>query len=238
MKIDENVAILTLPSPVPGSNAEVSLTLTWDEQNLVLVDAGFPDQVDLIKQAIVDEGFLAENLTHLIITHQDLDHIGSMKDLQKIAPNMQIMTSVDEASYLDGRSVPVKLAKALAEYDNLPVEHKQQVDHGKQVFEQLQLKFDKELQNGELLPICGGMEVIGTPGHTPGHISLFLHKSRMLICGDAAKVEDGQLHPPSPMHTYDVDLSLQSLEKIKQIPKTGWVAYHGGYLSAGETLSE
>jgi len=230
MKIGENVALLTLPSPIPGVTAHINLVLTWDEHNLVLIDSGFPGQIDMIKQAIAEEGFSAKNLTHLIITHQDLDHIGCMKDLLQIAPNMQIMTHCDEAPYLDGRKVPIKLAAALENYDNIPEEHKQGVDQGKQIYQQLQLKFHKELQDKEVLPVCEGIEIIHTPGHTPGHIVLFLQKSRILVCGDAANIKDNQISEPNPTYTHDMNLGLKSLDKIKEFPKNGLVAYHGGYL--------
>jgi len=32
---------------------------------------------------------------------------------------------------------------------------------------------DKTLEDGEELPFCGGITVIHTPGHTPGHICLY-----------------------------------------------------------------
>jgi len=38
MKIGENVALLTLPSPIPGGMAHVNLVLAWDDANLVLID--------------------------------------------------------------------------------------------------------------------------------------------------------------------------------------------------------
>ena len=38
-------------------------------------------------------------------------------------------------------------------------------------------KVDKILFDGEELPFCGGIQVIFTPGHTQGHISLYLKNS-------------------------------------------------------------
>jgi len=235
MKISDNVALLALPRPMPPgapeNDAKINLVLTWDDENLVLIDAGFPEQADLIKQAIAEHGFDAKNLTHIIITHQDLDHIGCIKDLQQIAPNVQIMAHCEEAPYLDGRKVPVKLAPIIENYENLPPEHKQGVDQAKQIYEQLQTNYT-ELQGGQILTICGGIKVIHTPGHTPGHIVLLLQKSQILVCGDAANIEDGQMTGPNPVYTADMDMALQSLEKIKACPKIGFVAYHGGFLKS------
>ena len=230
MKIGENVALLSLPHPLPGSDAKIHPVLTWDEENLVLIDAGFPGQIDAIKEAIANEGFEAKNLTHLIITHQDLDHIGCMKDLSALAPNLQIMAHIEEAPHMDGRKTPAKLAAMIEKYDTLPEEHKQGIDQAKAKYQQVQVNFQKELHDKEILPLCGGIEVIHTPGHTPGHIVLFLQKSRILVCGDAANINENQLTGPNPIHTMDMEQGTQSFEHIKNFPKAGLVAYHGGYL--------
>jgi len=153
-----------------------------------------------------------------------------MKDLQQIAPNMQIMAHKDEAPYLDGRKMPIKLEKTMADYDNLPEERKQQIVQAKQIYEQMQVNFDRELQSGDVLPICGGIEILHTPGHTPGHMVVHLQESRILVCGDAVNITDNQITGPNPIHTVDMDLGLQSMQKIVDFPKTGLVAYHGGFL--------
>jgi glyoxylase-like metal-dependent hydrolase (beta-lactamase superfamily II) len=40
---------------------------------------------------------------------------------------------------------------------------------------------DRTITHGERLPIAGGLVVIGTPGHTPGHISLYHQPSPSLL---------------------------------------------------------
>jgi glyoxylase-like metal-dependent hydrolase (beta-lactamase superfamily II) len=52
--------------------------------------------------------------------------------------------------------------------------------------------------------------VINTPGHTPGHISLYHKPSKTLIAGDAMRVMDGQLLGPAPEQTLDVDTAIKS----------------------------
>ncbi len=43
------------------------------------------------------------------------------------------------------------------------------------------------LADGQRLDLAGGVRVIFTPGHTPGHIALYLERSRTLIAGDALR---------------------------------------------------
>lgn len=43
---------------------------------------------------------------------------------------------------------------------------------------------DHWLNDGDVLPVAGGMQVIHTPGHSAGHISLLLKQEGLLIAGD------------------------------------------------------
>ena len=42
-------------------------------------------------------------------------------------------------------------------------------------------KITTSLTDGAILPIAGGLQVVHTPGHTPGHISLLHRPSEILI---------------------------------------------------------
>ena len=233
MKIAENAAMLSLTASIPDREMALYLTLAWDDNNLVLIDAGIPEQAQAIAQLIADEGFDVKNLTHIIITHQDMDHIGSVPELLKMAPGAKILAHRDEAPYMDGRKVPVRLAELLEKYETFPPETQVQIDEYKKEVEsgKFKLKIDQELTDKEVLPICGGIEIVHTPGHMPGHIALFLRSSSIMVCGDAANITDGAIEGPNPVHTADMDLGMQSLEKIKKYPMAGLVAYHGGYLA-------
>ncbi|MEU8393474.1 MBL fold metallo-hydrolase [Micromonospora sp. NPDC048843] len=41
------------------------------------------------------------------------------------------------------------------------------------------------LADGDLLDVGGGLRVVHTPGHSPGHVSLLHEPTRLLITGDA-----------------------------------------------------
>ena len=226
MRIAANVEMLE----INGTESIVYPVLVWDDNNLILIDAGFPSQKNAIIQAITDAGFSAERLTHIIITHQDMDHIGCVSDLIKLSPAAQILVHTDEAPYIDGRKVPIKLAALLDQYENLPDDRKKWCDNFKERYANRRIIANQTLSDGDVLSICGEIEVIHTPGHTPGHICLLLRESGVLVCGDALNINDGELIGPNPLHTYDMDLALRSAEKAKSCPFRAVVAYHGGYL--------
>jgi glyoxylase-like metal-dependent hydrolase (beta-lactamase superfamily II) len=87
---------------------------------------------------------------------------------------------------------------------------------------------DRTLVDGETLPYRGGIVVIHTPGHTPGHISLFITADRLLISGDALRVVDGELMGPSPQATPDLAQATASLRKLLGFSIDRVLCYHGG----------
>jgi len=226
MKLADNLALLPISREAMG---ELNLVLTWDDNNLVLIDAGVPGQTDLIVEAIAKHGFRAQDLTHIIITHQDWDHIGCVAELQKMAPSLKIVAHVDEAPYLDGRIMPIKLAARLKQYDAMPEEARAGVDRWKEMHESSPIHVAQQVQDGQVLDICGGIEIAHVPGHTPGHIAVYLRESRIIVCGDAANIKDGKVVGSNPIHTHDMDLAEKSLEKIKGYDLAGVVAYHTGF---------
>ena len=223
MKLANNIEMLEIGG--------VNLVLTWDENNLVLMDTGFPGQTDDTVKAVAGAGFKAKALTHIIITHQDWDHIGCLMDLQKLAPSAKTLAHEEEAQYIGGRKTPVKLASRLEQYDSLPAEQRERCDRQKEFYGSQKIAVTETVRDGEILPVCGGIEVVHTPGHTPGHIMLYFQESRIMVCGDGANIFEGQISGPNPIHTHDMPLALSSLEKMKSYNVSGIVAYHGGYLS-------
>jgi len=57
------------------------------------------------------------------------------------------------------------------------------------MFENASVEVDMVLTDGEELAYCGGIIVIHTPGHTPGHICLYHKESKTLIVGDGLNVD-------------------------------------------------
>ncbi|AEN89735.1 Beta-lactamase domain protein [Priestia megaterium WSH-002] len=88
---------------------------------------------------------------------------------------------------------------------------------------------DIVLKGSQLLPYCGGIEVIFTPGHTPGHVSFYLRKSKTLVAGDALVLVNGKLMGPVKQTTLNMDQAVQSLEKFLNYEIEHVICYHGGY---------
>jgi glyoxylase-like metal-dependent hydrolase (beta-lactamase superfamily II) len=209
-------------------------TLTWDDDTVVLVDAGFPGQLQQIRRAMDGAGMSLDRLDKVIITHQDIDHIGSLPDIiRETSHKVEVLSHEEERPYIEGRKPLIKmnrerLSKRLV---SLSEEQRQRMEA---LFANPPMaSVNTVVADEEVLPYCGGITVIFTPGHTPGHICLYLNQSKILVSGDALVVADSELRGPNPQATYDMDTAVKSLQKLTRYDIETVICYHGGVYRDG-----
>lgn len=86
---------------------------------------------------------------------------------------------------------------------------------------------DTTLKEGDSIPNFEDVVVIDTPGHTPGHISLYERKSKTLIVGDAFILKDGILSFTDSNLNYDDTMYLNSLKHLCNYDIDTAICYHG-----------
>src|ERR671912_2202268 len=202
MRIAEGVYILPIPRGSQGADGFLNLSLILDEQNgNTLIDAGLPGQAEAIGAALLEAGTGVRDLRRIIFTHQDLDHVGSGAALVRQSGARVLAHSAD-APHIDGS---LRLLKPSPEM----LEQRPQM---REVLERLEpVRIDEYVEDGTRLDLAGGTRVISTPGHTPGRISLYVERSKVLIAGDALTAERGSLSGPNPSMTLEMRTALQSI---------------------------
>jgi glyoxylase-like metal-dependent hydrolase (beta-lactamase superfamily II) len=79
------------------------------------------------------------------------------------------------------------------------------------------------LQDGDRLNVLGGMEIVHTPGHTPGSISLYFPGRGLVIAGDALQYRRGrwdkepQLKLPAPLVSTNMAQARESVRKLARL---------------------
>src|SRR5215203_2753739 len=222
MRIADGVYVLPIPRSPQEADSYLNLTLIVDEDNgATLVDAGLPDQTEVIGAALVEGGIGVRDLKRIIFTHQDLDHVGSGAALVRQSGARVLAHSAD-APYIDGS---LRLLKPSPEM----LEQRPQM---REVLERLEpVGVDEHLEDSQRLDLAGRIRVIFTPGHTPGHLSLYLERSKVLIAGDALRAERGSLNGPNPSMTLEMGTALQSLRRLADLDIDTIICYHGGVVS-------
>lgn len=234
MKIAEGLEMLEIHGSMFGAPGVFYPTLIWEGSDIVLIDTGLPGQQELIREAVQKTGVSFDKLNRIIITHQDMDHIGGLATIVKdSALNIEVLSHEVERPYIQGELTPIKMTpERMAQQEvmlsKLPEEKRNEI---KKLFSNLSAKVDKTVEDGEELPFCGGIQVIFTPGHTPGHICLYLKKYKTLVTGDAMNVVEGKLSGPNPQFTYNMKEAITSLKKLSNYDIQTVLCYHGGIYS-------
>ncbi|WP_438445339.1 MBL fold metallo-hydrolase [Gorillibacterium sp. sgz5001074] len=227
------LAMLSISASVMGRSDTVHPVLLWDGPEAVLIDTGFPRQSAQLAEAIRTYGVEPHRLTRLILTHQDIDHIGNVQEVAETASTRLEVTAHElEAPYIQGDRRLIRFTdEALAGLDLLPDQVPAAFREGLRalMLHPPRTAVHRTVQGGELLPWCGGLTVAATPGHTPGHISLYHGPSRTLIAGDALTVREGRLFGPDPATTLDRETARASLEELSAYDTETVVCYHGGW---------
>jgi len=235
MELLGRVDMLELPANLmaEGPNT-IHPTLIWDNNTVILVDTGYPGQLQNICKEMTQLGVSFDRLDKIIITHHDMDHIGSLSALLKESTHkIEVIAHKEEKPYIQTELPPIRMTQLETLLNTLPEEKCKEV---KMLYENLKASYknfkanvDTTVTDGEKLPYCGGITVIFTPGHTKGHISLYHNQSKTLIAGDILFVDNGLLVPAPDIVTVDKNLAFESLLKLTQYDIKRVICYHGGH---------
>lgn len=227
-----NIHLLEIDFTSNGQRQAITLVLLQDELDTILVDCGYPDFLPLLEKAALEHGASLSSLTKVIVTHHDMDHIGSLAALKRAFPQIEIIAHELDAPYVQGAKTSLRIEQAKSTYADLPDEAKPQAEQFIQFLQSIEpAAVDRTVSHQEQLPWCGGIEIIHTPGHMPGHISLYLPASKTLIAGDAVVIEQGKLDIANPQFAMDLDEAIRSVQRLLAYDIDQLICYHGGLFS-------
>lgn len=224
MKITE----LPIEFEFNGQKNHINPSLIISKNELTLVDTGYPNFLLFIENEILKNGYDMKNLKNIIITHYDIDHIGSLYDFKEKYPHINMIASEVESKYISGEMKSERLVQAEEMLENMPI---QEIEFGKWFIQQLKnlkhVSIDEKVHDGDWI-LDNECRVVATPGHTSGHISLYFPRLKSVIAGDAAVIENRELVIANPHFCLNVEKAEQSLRKIKDLQAENYYCYHGG----------
>lgn len=229
MKIANGIEMLELSISIGEYKMIIYPTIIYDSTSYVLVDTGIPGNYQEIVKLIRQAGIGPNEPHSIILTHQDIDHVGSLPQfLTNSSQQVDVYAHKDDKAYIDGEIPFLKLNEEKKRTVLQPIPEKHRLDFETAFSNSTPANVTHSVTDGERLPFGGGLIVIHTPGHTPGHISLYHEASKTLIAGDALVVHNGELLGPNPNNTPDMDTALKSLHQFKNYPIETVICYHGG----------
>ncbi len=192
-----------------------NLYLIVEEDGLTLVDTGMPKRQQLVLDALQQINRSPSELTRIVVTHADVDHAGSLAAIQK-ATGAKIFTSAATAEFLVQGSSP----------KHLPW-HMQFVMDKFMGYKAVSADLIETVQEGDILPVLGGLTVMATPGHTPDHHAFFCPSAGVLFAGDALNTRDGRINPSPPRVTADQEAAAQSAIRLLELAPATIACGHG-----------
>jgi glyoxylase-like metal-dependent hydrolase (beta-lactamase superfamily II) len=182
----------------------VNVYLIVDDDGLTLVDVGLRGSEKRVLQYMAGLGHPPDALKRIVITHSDGDHVGALAAL-KAATGARVYASAIEAEAIAaGRmSRPLKVGGLL----------KLLMSVTRPWFQADPAQVDEFVTDGQVLPALGGLRVVETPGHTPGHVSYFAPSASILFVGDSLVSTGGRLRSSRGMNTWDEARALESVRK-------------------------
>jgi len=210
MEIYPNVHLL--------KNFFVNLFLIVEKGHLTLIDTGISGNQNRIINYIKNLGLPLTALDRIIITHADGDHYGSLALLQTVITAETDANQIEaEAIRLGRSSRPLKPAGVSKFLFGLV----------RPLVKTQPARVDQYLHQGQLFPVLGGLQVMNTPGHTPGHVSLYSPSTGILFSGDSITVTHGKLVPSSGGNTWDLQKAEASFQMQVNLGPTIICAGHG-----------
>jgi len=178
------------------------------EEELTLVDTGLPGSSARIIDFIHSLGRSAEEVSLIILTHNHFDHAGALADLRKLT-RAKVAAHKADINDTEGQLPYPGLIRRLLRVPPFSTL--------RSVFLLNPSEVDIQLEGGEILKPLGGLEVVHTPGHTPGSISLFSPQNKLLIVGDALNKRRGTLRLPPKMASTDLTQAMDSVKGIARL---------------------
>ncbi len=197
----------------------------------VLIDAGIPGRAGSIRRTVAERIGEGSRPAAIILTHGHFDHVGNLKKLAEHW-DVPIFAHELEHPFLNGqKSYPPPdpsvggglMARMAALYPRGPIDVSRWLD---------------VLPADGSVPAMPGWRWIHTPGHTPGHISLWRESDRTMIAGDAfittnqesaygVATQKPELHGPPTYYTPNWDDAERSVKRLAALEPELAITGHG-----------
>ena len=174
------------------------------DNGITVIDTGMGGNAKKILDMIKGLGYGPSDVKRIIVTHDHMDHIGSLKAL-KDETKAVVMAGEADADVIEGKK-PMRVPK-------MPLPIGLLIPLLKPFFKSQPTPVDVRLKDGDKIPVLGELLVVGLPGHSPGNIGLFSPSKKLLFSSDTLRMKGGEFTKPL---NYDAE-KAQSLTSIKKM---------------------
>ncbi|WBF54950.1 MBL fold metallo-hydrolase [Lysinibacillus sp. JK80] len=241
--VGSGVGIDILPDLYQYTIQIVNIVLYGEPQmkDFVLIDAGMPKSADEIISVVEERYGSKSRPKAIILTHGHFDHVGGIIELIE-RWDVPVYAHTLEIPFLSGKQNypepdPTVNNGLVAKMS--PIFPNEAINLGGNL---------KVLPSDGSVPFMAGFRWIHTPGHSPGHISLFREKDKVLIAGDAfvtvkqeslykVITQTKEISGPPQYFTTDWSDARASIEKLAILKPSVAITGHGLPMKGEELTS-
>lgn len=212
-----------------------------ETNEFILLDAGMPRSYEFIMKEAEKRFGESFKPSSIILTHGHFDHVGALHELIK-KWDVPVYAHPLEEPYLTGKS----------DYPPPNPEVEGLVAKMSPMFPRHSIDISSHLQllgDDGTIPSLPEWRYIHTPGHTPGHISLFRDRDKALLVGDAFTTveqeslydvitQKQEMHGPPAYFTIDWQAAWESVKKLEALKPSIAISGHGLPLADDELRSD
>lgn len=188
------------------------------ESELSLIDCGYAGSSGAIGRAIEAQGRAPAELRRVVITHGHPDHAGSARELAEAGATILIHPADGAAlrtRWADLARRPTR-GRLFAAMTPEPMTF-------------------QPIEDGDVLPMLGGLRVVHTPGHTPGSVCLYGARDRVLFVGDTLQRRFGRVSFASGLYSDDHAAARRAVKRLAELDVERVVFSHFAALEEGAT---
>jgi glyoxylase-like metal-dependent hydrolase (beta-lactamase superfamily II) len=205
--------------PTIGRASTNSFALVDDDGSVTLVDCGLKRAPARIVAGLRAIGRHPGDVVRIVLTHAHVDHAGGAADMAA-RTGAPVAVHERDAAFAEAGRAPEpsllagRLLTRLAGTGFPPV------------------AVGERLSDGQVLGVGGGLRVVATPGHTPGHVSLLHEPTATLITGDAL-FHLGRLRLSPRLICTDFRLTEQTAHVLGELEYDRVAFTHGTEITEG-----
>jgi hydroxyacylglutathione hydrolase len=216
MKVTEHIHAIKIPFKLMVSEGKtldrfVYAYLIYGE-SICLIDSGVSGSHSMIFDYVKRTGRDPKEISILVLTHAHPDHIGGAQAVKKEC-GCKVAAHRDDKPWIEDVERQFR-ERQISNFYSLVEES---------------VEVDVPIKDGDQLNLGAGktLEVIHTPGHSRGSISLLFHEDRALISGDAVPISGTVPIYEDFLHSIE---SIRKLREIKglKVLLTSWDEPHYG----------
>ena len=187
-----------------------------------LIDCGYARSRGRIERAMSEHGHALAELARVVCTHGHPDHAGGARELALAGIPVLIHPADGERLAITWRDMLRRPTRGKF-FAAMTPEPPQTVP----------------IEDGDVLPMLGGLRVIHTPGHTPGSVCFYGARDRVVFVGDTLQRRFGRVSFASSLYSDDIGLARRAVQRLASLDVETVVFSHYPPLTEGasETLA-